>query len=179
MVIEYIKNYEKKSIITSLLMMILATLLIFNPSIVINTVLNIFGIVILIAGAINILSYLFQDKDTKQISYDLFNGIVMLIAGMIIIVLKGAIVSIIPIIVAIWILYSGIIKYQMSKSLNVVQNNKSKILTISAIIQIVLGIIILINPFGTALTVIRVVGIILFVTELQDFIEGIYMIKNI
>lgn len=179
MVIEYIKNYEKKSIITSLLMMILATLLIFNPSIVINTVLNIFGIVILIAGAINILSYLFQDKDTKQISYDLFNGIVMLIAGMIIILLKGAIVSIIPIIVAIWILYSGIIKYQMSKSLNVVQNNKSKILTISAIIQIVLGIIILINPFGTALTVIRVVGIILFVTELQDFIEGIYMIKNI
>lgn len=179
MVIEYIKNYEKKSIVTSLLMMILATLLIFNPGIVINTVLNIFGIVILIAGVINILSYLFQDKDTKQISYDLFNGIVMLIAGMIIILLKGAIVSIIPIIVAIWILYSGIIKYQMSKSLNVVQNNKSKILTISAIIQIVLGIIILINPFGTALTVIRVVGIILFVIELQDFIEGIYMIKNI
>lgn len=179
MVIEYIKNYEKKSIVTSLLMMILATLLIFNPGIVINTVLNIFGIVIFIAGVINILSYLFQDKDTKQISYDLFNGIVMLIAGMIIILLKGAIVSIIPIIVAIWILYSGIIKYQMSKSLNVVQNNKSKILTISAIIQIVLGIIILINPFGTALTVIRVVGIILFVIELQDFIEGIYMIKNI
>ena len=179
MVIEYIKNYERKSIVTSLLMMILATLLIFNPGIVINTVLNIFGIVILIAGVINILSYLFQDKDTKQISYDLFNGIVMLIAGGIIILLKGAIVSIIPIIVAIWILYSGIIKYQMSKSLNVVQNNKSKILTISAIIQIVLGIIILINPFGTALTVIRVVGIILFVIELQDFIEGIYMIKNI
>lgn len=179
MVIEYIKNYERKSIITSLLMMILATLLIFNPGIVINTVLNIFGIVILVAGVINILSYLFQDKDTKQISYDLFNGIVMLIAGIIIILLKGAIVSIIPIIVAIWILYSGIIKYQMSKSLNVLQNNKSKILTISAIIQIVLGIIILINPFGTALTVIRVVGIILFVIELQDFIEGIYMIKNI
>lgn len=179
MVLEYVKNYEKKSIVTSILMMILAILLIFNPAGVTNIVLNVFGAVILIAGTINILSYIFQDKDTKQISYDLFNGIVMIILGCTIIVFKGFIISIIPIIVAIWIIYSGIIKYQMSKSLNVVENKQAKILTISAIIQVVLGVLILLNPFGTALAVISIVGMILFVTELQDLIEGLYVIKNI
>lgn len=178
MVLEYVKNYEKKSIVTSILMMILAVLLIFNPAGVTNIVLNVFGVVVLIAGTINILSYIFQDKDTKQISYDLFNGIVMIILGCIIIVFKSLIISIIPIIVAIWIIYSGIIKYQMSKSLNVVENKQAKILTISAIIQVVLGVLILLNPFGTAIAVISIVGMILFVTELQDLIEGLYVIKN-
>lgn len=179
MVIEYIKNYEKKSIVTSILMIILALVLIFNPGIIVNTILNFLGAIILIAGVINVISYLFQDMDTKQISYDLFNGIVMIILGIAILAFKNFIVSLIPIIVAIWIIYSGIIKHQMYKSLDVVENKKSKILKISAIIQIVLGVLILLNPFGTALTVLSLIGIILLFVEIQNLIEGLYVIRNI
>ena len=51
-------------------------------------------------------------------------------------------------------------------------------LLIGSIMTFVIGIIILLNPFGTAIAITQLCGIFLFVSEVINIIESIFMLKS-
>jgi len=104
MLLEYIKKYEKGSIITSILMIIVSILLIAMPETVLNTAITALAIIVLIGGIIHIVSYIITDKEMKVFSSELFQGILAVISSAIMLRFKSNIMNIIPIIMRLLML---------------------------------------------------------------------------
>ena len=61
MILDFLKKYERESILISALLIIGAIFLIAKPGIAISTVVTIFAIVFLVDGIINIIAYMIED----------------------------------------------------------------------------------------------------------------------
>ena len=84
MIKNYIEKYEKNSIITSLLMIIIAIFLMIKPLKTIEWIIILFGVILLIDGVIDFINYFKSDKETKLYSFDLMEGLLEFLAGVLI-----------------------------------------------------------------------------------------------
>ena len=99
MLLEYMKRYEKRTIVSSILMAVIAILLIIEPETMLNTVMLILGIGILIDGLISVIVYIFTDKEQRAFSNSLVEGTLALVIAILILTNKKIMISIIPIII--------------------------------------------------------------------------------
>jgi len=174
MISEYIKRFEKRTIISSIIMILVSILLIAKPETMLNTVVTVFGIGMLLDGIFSIVLYIATDKEQKVYSNALAEGILGILISILILIKKDFVISIIPILVGIWIIIKSITKIQLSLNVKTV-DEKSWIL-LSALITLVIGIIIIVNPFDTMVSVVMFAGILLLVTGVIDIVESICML---
>lgn len=179
MLLNYIKKYEKSSIFASLMMVAVAVLLIIKPDTMLNLVVIILGAGILLDGIIHVVSYILTSKEMKAYSNDLFIGIIGVLAGVIILVGKTIIISMIPIIIGIWLIVKAIIKLQIGLNLKSLEQKSWLEIFIMALVSFAFGVLVLLNPFGTAITVTVISGVFLLITAISDIIESFYIISKI
>ena len=176
MIIEYLKKYEKEVIITSIVLMLLSIVLIAKPEIALTTLLTIFGIIFLIDGVMNIISYMLEEVEVRAFSNELIMGILLTTLGAIILFNKAIFISIIPIMMGIWIIIKSIMKFQLAINLRATIAEKWLWILVSSIIMFILGIILIANPFEAIFTITRFIGIILLITETCNLIESTYIL---
>lgn len=176
---EYIKKYEKSSILSSALMIIMAVLLMIKPTTMLNTIIMIFGGIILVQGIISLILYFFTDKETRVFSNALLEGIICIIAALLILNNKEFMISIMPIIIGIWIILKSIVKLQLSFNMKAIDEKDWAFLLGSSIITLILGIIAVINPFEIMVTVTILAGGLLLGTGIIDIVESICMIRKL
>ncbi len=179
MIIEYLRKFEKQSIITSILLILVAIFLIAKPGIALSTAVTIFGVIILVYGVINIISYVLEEPEVRAFSNELIMGILLTILGVIILFNKALFISILPIITGMWIVIRSIMKFQLAINLKSTLTDKWGWLLVSSIIMCILGIIIVANPFEAIFTITRFIGIMLIITEVFDLIESIYVLIKV
>lgn len=179
MIVEYLKKYEKESILTSVVLILVSIFLIVKPETVLSTIVVVFGIIFLVEGALNIISYLLEDKEIRAFSNELIMGILLAILGIIILCNKSLFISIIPITIGLWIIIKSIMKFQLAINLRSELTEKWGWILVSAIIMFILGIIIIVNPFATIFTMTKFIGIMLLITEICNIVESIYVLTKI
>lgn len=179
MIVEYLKKYEKESILTSVVLILVSIFLIAKPETVLSTIVVVFGIIFLVEGALNIISYLLEDKEIRAFSNELIMGILLAILGIIILCNKFLFISIIPITIGLWIIIKSIMKFQLAINLKSALTEKWGWILVSAIIMFILGIIIIVNPFATIFTMTKFIGIMLLITEICNIVESIYVLTKI
>ncbi len=171
---EYIKKYNKSSIITSILMIIVAILLITQPLKTIEWIVIFFGIIIIIDGIFDFINYFKSDKEIRLYSFDLVEGLLEILAVVLIILNRNILIAFFPLMLGIWMIVKNIIKIQLSLNLKQVYENWY-LLLIAAILSLILGILIILNPFSSAITITFIAGIFLLVTEVFNLIESIVL----
>ncbi len=176
MIAEYIKRFEKRTIISSIIMILVAILLIAKPETMLNTVVTVFGIGMLLDGIFSIVLYIATDKEQKVYSNALAEGILGILISILILIKKDFVISIIPILVGIWIIIKSITKIQLSLNVKTVDEKSWILILLSALITLVIGIIIIVNPFDTMVSVVMFAGILLLVTGVIDIVESICML---
>lgn len=176
---DYIKKYEKRSIISSVIMILIAILLIVEPATFINTIIIIFGIGILLDGLFSVILYFFTDKEQRIFSNALVEGTLEVIAAILILMNKAFMISIIPVIVGIWIIVKSLMKLQLSFNIKSADEKSWVFLLISSIITLVIGIIILVHPFDTMITIAVLSGILLLVSGIIDIVESICILIKV
>ena len=165
MLLEYVKRYEKSSIITSILMLIVSILLILMPETILNSIVVLLGIAALLDGILHSISYIITDKEMKAFSNELFFGILEIMTSGLLFLFKANIINIFPVIIGIWIIIAGVTKFQLAFNLRGI-DSKWIVVLLSSIISIILGVLIILNPFSTVMTITVISGIILFITEI-------------
>ena len=112
----------------------------------------------------------FTDKESQNyLEFGFILGVFVLIFGIIILVKPDTIASIIPLLLGIWMLINGVTKLSYSLTLN---NNKSALSSIIiSLIIVLLGILLIINPFQGAQKLVQILGISILVYSLLDLIE--------
>jgi len=176
---EIIKRKEIKGIFSSLLLIVLACFLIYNPLEIVNTLIKIMGIVLLIFGLIDFLNFFRMTDEEKLINYGLVKGITELSIGILFIFKFDTLTDIFSIIIGLIIIFINIFKLQLSLSLKDIGTENWFIGTVIATFSIILGVIIILNPFESAKVVIITSGAILLVSELSNIIYSILVLSKI
>jgi len=179
MLLDYIEKYEKSSIISSILMIVMAILLMIKPETMLNTIVTVLGVVILIEGSISVILYFFTGKEARVFSSALIEGILSIIAAILILTNKIFVISILPIVVGIWIIVRSIVKFQLSFNMKAANEKAWIFILVSSIITLIFGIIAITHPFKMMVTIIVLSGIMLLVTGIIDIIESICIIRKL
>lgn len=176
---EYLQKILKKtgwiSIIESIIFAFLGAILIYNPDVIIKIISYIIGAIFIIAGFIKIYNYIQTKGKNDLYNYDLIYGILAAVVGIISIIYSGTIGTIFRIIIGLWILYTGIIRFSSSIKL---KNMKSKFWITSMVISIIMLIISIYIILNSG-AIIATIGGIMIVYSIMDIIESIILIRNL
>lgn len=176
MIKDYIKKYEGCSIIVSILMICLSLFLMFKPLESLEVFTVIFAIIILLSSLGYLISYFTISKESRLFSIDLLLGLVTIISGIMLLVYKKDVINVFPIILGIWIIISNLFKLQLSINLSLFLDNAYLGLVLITILMIVFGLLLIINPFASFMTITVTAGTLLLITEVINLIESIYVI---
>ena len=173
----YIKQYSKYNILVSLALIILSIFLIVKPLESLNTIMVIIGIVLIIAGIVQLISFFSIEKELRAFSIKLILGIISIILGIIVIVNTNSINAILTGVIGAWMILHSIIKLQIAFNLRELANSNWKAIALLSIITLLLGVLIIFNPFGTIITIGRISGIMLLISEAINLFESIFMLR--
>ncbi|MBQ1729722.1 MAG: DUF308 domain-containing protein [Oscillospiraceae bacterium] len=165
------KKILQNSLITSLVLIALGIFMVLSPNTALTTIIKVFGIAIIVAGAITVLLYVANRGDSRNLT-SLATGIILIVAGIVFLVNPAAIEKIFPTVVGILIIVNGI--------LNLIASIKAKkagspawiVGLILSILTIALGILILSQPLFLMNQIVRIVGIVLIVTGVSFLLAG-------
>ena len=176
---EIIKKKELKGIFVSLLLIVLAIFLMMKPLEIVKTLIQAMGIILLICGCIDFMNYFRISEEEKLFDYGLFKGIMELCIGILFIFKFEVLTSIFPIIIGLIIIFINIFKLQLSINLKQIDNSNWFVGTIIASLSIILGIIIILNPFESVKVLIITSGAIILVSEISNIIYSLLILSKI
>lgn len=160
------------SIVASVVIMVLGIFLFVQPDLIINMISIILGLIILIPGITSLVDY-FKNKNQTS----LITGVVTMIIGFILIINTKLVASILPFILGIYFIINGINRLMYSIELKKQNVNNATSLFISLLI-IICGILFMINPFGGALVITKVMGIFMILYSVLDIVNFIIIKKE-
>ena len=160
-------------IITCGAIILLGLVLLFLPGVATSVLFNSIGAVCILIGLIHVIKYCTLDAHTAVTSNEMAQGLAWIIGGLSIIIFKGLLVSLLPILFGLVVLVGGVIKIQSALGFRRMNVTRWYWEMICAVVSVVLGIIILSNPFSTALLMMRVIGIVLVLEGCMDLVSRI------
>lgn len=173
------KKFFRSSLITSLFLIALGLLLIFQSDAVIYSISYIIGGILIAIGVLAIIKFIQSTNNVQKAELDIVYGIVSVILGIVVIKNPEAIASIIPAILGISIIISSATKLQYAFELKANGNNLWKTTMILSIISTLCGIVLLFNPFKALTSFTKVVGIFIVIYAVLDMISTFTIKRNV
>ena len=169
-----IKKFNIRTIITSIVLIILGIAIIANPSAILSVVVKIIGAGIILDGAWHVVQFLKLTTEEKALSIKLVQGIGEIFVGIMAMTYSKWVISFVYIVIGLWIALENILKLQMNVLLHDIFSNRLVPLIIS-ILGILIGIFIMSNPLIASEYVNIMIGITMIIAELLNLIESIYI----
>jgi len=132
-----------------------------------------FGILLVVIGIYNIIKYIFNMNNGPFFVVDITYGILSIIAGIFIITNPLSLASILTIGLGIWLVASAAFKGALVIQLRKFKEETWVFSLVVSILTLIIGIVIIINPFSTALVLTTFVGILMCVYSAIDFVQQI------
>ena len=174
---EIIKKREIKGIFISLLLILLSVFIIMRPNEIISNLIKVIGIVLILIGTIDFMNYFRAPEDERLFNYGLLKGLMELSIG-ILFIFKGEILRDL-FLIGLIIIFINVSKLQISLSLKEIEYSNWFLGVIISSLAIILGIVIILNPFETTEIVVITSGVILLVSEICNIIYSVLILIKI
>ena len=170
-VINHTKKYKRRSLVYSIILLVLGIFLTFNSSGVLNTIFNILGILVVLFGIYRFFTY-YRLKSQLKIddSGMLMSAVMSIVFGVLIILLSNILTSAIQVITGIWLLFIGISRLSETDLTNL-KEKSNLILAIGSVIIILLGLYTIFSE-NVVFVVIGIILIIYSVLDIINYISG-------
>lgn len=176
---EYLENFLKKTgwnaLLTSIVFAILGIVLIMNPEGTVKVVSYILGTMFIIIGSYKIVNYISNKEKYNFYNYDMSFGIIAILIGIITICFSNEIGRLFGILIGVWIVYSSIIRIDMSFKLKTAESNIWLYSLIIAIAMLIAGIYVICNAGVIVVTI----GIVILIYAILDIIESVMFLGNV
>lgn len=150
-------------IISAILYIVFGVILVRYPDQALNTVCLGLGILTMVFGVTKLLAYVFKKDAGILASLDLILGIILTAVALLLLIRPGVVVSIIPFIAGMVILFQSISRLQQAVELKVAGYDKWWSMLVIGIITLFLGGYIVMNPFDTVALMVRAIGVVLII----------------
>ncbi len=171
-------NQMNKSslVITIIVTLVIGILFVVFPKNIINLLSYIIGTVLIVLGLINILMY-FKTNPIEGMSFGFAIGLILLIFGSYLMVRTEFILSTLSVFFGFFIMINGIFSLQVAVDSIRAKTSKWKAIIIMAIINTLLGIIILYNPFVGTEALVMYIGVFMIVVSVLNFLT-LFIVKK-
>lgn len=165
-----LKNLKRETIISSIAYILAGIVLIIFPQTTARTIGYAFACILILLGLRCIFKYMMRDIKVAFYHYDLVTAAVLILASVYVFINVDAVVAFIPFILGIFVTISGVIKLQNALDLWRLKNGGSVMVFMLAVVNVIFGIVLMVNPFGAMATFIRIIGIGLIYSGVTDLI---------
>lgn len=151
----------KNSLLTaSVVYLILGLVLIFFPGLTTGIFCTAVGVLLLVYGGITIASFFVHQGSSRSFSFqaELILGVISAIVGVFFLARPSIILSILPTILGLYILIDGLVNLKRGLDMRAFGYAGWTATLVLSIISLILGAVILWNPFATQLLLVRVIG---------------------
>ena len=166
--INYFKNLKANYTVSAVICMVVGLVLIIWPGTSTQVVCMVLGGVLLLYGIIQIVLYLIARERTLYLQGMLMLGIVFGVLGAWILFRPDVIIRTVPVIVGLIIIIHGIHNVTQAFDLKRMNYDRWWIALLFGAFTVVLGVILVRNPFKVVNTVVRVIGAFLVYDGLSD-----------
>ena len=172
-----IKKLFVSSIISSVVLLVVGFFLVLRPASTLSLISYVLGGILVIIGTTSLVNYY---KDKKSVStFELIYGAISLIAGLVLILNPKALASLIPFVLGVWIVISSLKKLKYIWDINDSKNKSWTTSLVITIIMLVLGIILIFNPFEGAVAITRMIGVFVIIYAILDITQSSIIKKNV
>ena len=173
------KQYKWQNIVTAVIYILFGIVLAIFPTTAVKTLGYMLGGTMMFVGAVKILLYIKESNQENYYTNDLMIGIIAVIVGLFVVFKIKILLSIIPFLFGLLVLISGSMKLQNVINLKKAGYKNWMAMLIMALLGIVLGIILIINPFSGVELLFRIVGICFIYSGVTDIFILVVISKNL
>lgn len=178
MILDYIKRCEKSMLISTAITLILGVVLAFEPGKSIKGITAIIAILFILIGLFQLIDYIRQDKVEKMMSLSLILGIILCGIGVFLFLNLESLINFITTLIGITIMIKSLFKLQFAFNIKGMSEKWFYNLIIGAV-GMILGIVLLINPFASAEIFLRIVGVLLVIGSIAEFVETFMVLRTL
>lgn len=176
----FLKKVKWNVIISSVLYVLTGVLMILWPDIMADNICKLTGIVAIVIGLMQILSYVRNNPvKSETYSYSLVIGLAAVLIGIFLYARVDAIKEFIPFILGLFVTISGFMKLQNAIDLIRSKYAGWELVFIIALVNVAFGIVLMANPFKSGLVLVRCLGVGLIYSGVSDLIATIMLSKCI
>lgn len=157
------KNFRKTFSISSVAFIVVGLALLSWPEASLRVVCGLFGLVILLKGVGSIYSFLKAEVRGFFSYFGWLFGAAAVALGIFLLIRPQTVVSILPILVGLFVIMDGVMRVQTAFELRAAGYDRWWSMLILALISAALGVVMLVNPFGTVELLVMAIGVILMV----------------
>ncbi len=166
--VELFKKWKTNVVISSLLCVALGLVLLLWPDLSMRIVCTAVGVVLILSGAVRVVSYFFDRDGSMYSQINLIFGIVVAAVGIWIVVSPEYVLALIPIIVGVIIALHGLQNIKQAAALRRDKYDKWWVALILGILTAGFGVLLICRPFAAVDTMVMLVGIFLIYDGLSD-----------
>lgn len=166
---DFFYRADNHGVLLSILMILIGLLLVFWPGHVMTTALTILGIALLVGGGLLIYAW-YSGRNRASSVITLAEGIVLAVAGLIALIAPKFLISIVPICVGVVVTLNGIFNLAQALDQRKAGYRRWTMSLAMAILTIVLGLLILFNPFSTMEMLVVAIGIVIIYNGVSNLL---------
>lgn len=174
-----LKIVKNMYIVMDVCLIIVGLLILFSPIKAINVLCKIFGVVLIVLGAVKLVGYFTKDIFQLAFQFDFALGIISAILGIVLIFRTSYMVEILSVCVGIFILLDGTLKLQTAVDARKFGIEKWWLILITAILVSVVGIILMVVPFAAQTVTAWIIGINLVLDGVLNICVVLSTVKTI
>lgn len=168
------KNLKWNLILMSLLYIGLGIFLLLGPGMALNIVCYALGGVVLACAAVQLVRYFTAERGLFQSQLTLIFGLVCLGLGVFLLIRSDIVVRILPVVFGLFVLFDSLGRVQNALELRRCGYSNWKVFLTLALLSVVLGVVMILNPFATMELLVMAIGVILVVEGAINLLGGLY-----
>lgn len=173
-----IKNFKNMYSILTICLILVGAVLLIAPGIALDAVCIIFGIYMIIYGAVKIMGYFAKDAYQLAFQFDLALGIVIAIVGIVFVCRTARVVQLLSTCIGIVMLVDATFKIQTSIDSKRFGISRWWLMLILAVIVAAIGILLILMPGETTRLMVRLIGLNLCMDGILNLVIVIDTVKT-
>ena len=170
------KKLKWNLVLMSILYLGLGIFLLLVPGTALNIVCYALGGVVLACAAVQLIRYFAVERGVFQSQLTLISGLVCLGLGAFLIIRSDIVMRILPIVFVLFVIFDSLGRIQNALELRRCEYPSWKGFLLLAVLSIALGVIMIVDPFGTMETLVMAIGVILIVEGSLNLLSALYTV---
>ncbi|MCM1058357.1 MAG: DUF308 domain-containing protein [Firmicutes bacterium] len=137
------------------------------------------GVVLIVGGAVSMISYLLRDAHQNYYHNDFLHGLIGIAAGILVLVKMDVVIGLISFLLGVLVLVSGCSKLQDVIDMKRLECGNWIVMLIFAVANVGFGVLLICNPFSWTALLFRLLGIGLILSGVTDCICTVYFAGRI
>ncbi len=168
------KKLKWNLILMSVLYLALGVFLLMVPGVALNVVCYALGGVVLVCAVVQLVRYFLVERGIFQSQLTLISGLICLGLGAFLILRSDIVVRILPIVFGLFVIFDSLGRIQNALELRRCEYSSWKGFLLLALLSVVLGIVMIVDPFGAMETLVMAIGVILIVEGALNLLSALY-----